>query len=101
MEYRELVAAIRELAARVSGRVTDRGLSTVRHLVDVAEIHEAMDVLVATLVRNNVPITAAERDTVASLMNGLDLSEDDRTLYSYLGDPEMLDRMTVVDEPSS
>ena len=101
MEYTDLVAAIRECVERVSVRFADRGWSTARHLLDVAEIHEAMDVLVATLVRNNIPISPAEREWVATLMNGLELTPDDRILYPYLGDAEMLDRMTVVDEPSA
>lgn len=59
-----------------------------------------MDVLVAIVVRFNLPITVAMLRKMDEIMADFGFTPESRSVYRYAGDPEMLDRMTVVDDPS-
>lgn len=101
MEHIELQETIRTLVDSFAAADPDQDWRSVIHLLDYGQEDEAMDVVIATLVRFNVPIKSAERDTLRRLMGEFEFTEESRQYYRYLSDAEMLDRMTVVDEPSS
>lgn len=101
MEYSTRAYAIGELVDVLARRTPHTGWRGIRHLLDADEVEEAMDVLVANLVRDSIPITEAQHGRIRELMNVFELDAQNRSIYRYLGDPEMLDRMTVVDEPSA
>lgn len=100
MSRTELKAGIRSLVEALAERHPDDGWRGVRHLLDFDEVEEAMDIVVATLVRDNVAITSTQHDRVRELTGAFEMDAHDRSIYRYLGDAEMLDRMNVVDGPS-
>lgn len=100
MDETELNNAIGAVVDELSGIAPEQDWSSVTHLLYHGEEGEAMDVLIATLVRFNVPISAEQRRTIGKLRGEFGLTDDSRRTYRYLGDSEMLDRMTVVDDPS-
>lgn len=92
----DLNRAIGALAGDLTDTAPEHDWSSVTHLLYYGEEEEGMDVLVAILVRYNVPISPIQLDRVREIMEAFGLGGHDRGIYRYLGDPEMLDRMTVV-----
>lgn len=101
MNYEELTSTISELTDSLSRTVPDPSWSTVIHFVEHGEPEEAIDLMVAMVVKIPVPLTPTQHNCVRALMNHFEFTDESRRYYRYLSVPEMLDRMTVVDEPLS
>jgi hypothetical protein len=70
--------------------------ASIRHYLDFGEPGEAMDLLVAALVRAPVPVTPQQRDRVRHVIESYDLDPAD---HRFFGDRGMVERLTVVDPP--
>lgn len=101
MKYAEMHGLIRTLVGELARHSPEQTWEDVDHLLDYGQDDEAMDVLIATIVRCNVMVTEKQRETLRTLMGEFEFTDESRQHYRYLADLEMLDRMTVVDEPSS
>ncbi|MBF6543081.1 hypothetical protein [Nocardia brasiliensis] len=82
----------RSLLDRLADRLPPEVLAQYRTYSDVGEWGELVDGICASLVKRQIVVTPAERDSLAELM-GLFNNRDD---YVYLGDPERaLSQLTV------
>ncbi|TQM25872.1 hypothetical protein [Nocardia bhagyanarayanae] len=83
----------RSLLEQLADRLPPEALAQYRTFSDVGEWGELVDGLCASLVKRRIPVTAAERDSLAELMAMFENRED----YAYLSDPErVLPQLTVV-----
>ncbi|WP_068055685.1 hypothetical protein [Nocardia xishanensis] len=83
----------RDLLERLADRLPAETLAQYRTFSDVGEWGELVDGLCASLVKRQIAVTTAERDSLAELMAMFINSEG----YAYLGDPErVLSQLAVV-----
>lgn len=68
MDLAKLRTDSRELLERLADRLPQDKLNEYRSLSDVGEWAILVDLLSATLVKRNIPITPAERDALADLL---------------------------------
>lgn len=97
MDHREFRPALDRLLRSVAARSPEHPWDDVTHLVSFGEEEEAMDVLVATLVHDAVPVNTDERARLRGLTEYFHLTPEQARYYRYLAAPEMLDRLNVVD----
>ncbi|WP_194814426.1 hypothetical protein [Nocardia sp. XZ_19_385] len=89
----KLSADSRELLEQLSDRLPPEAVAQYRTFSDVGEWGELVDGLCASLVKRRIPITPAERDSLAELM-AMFTNRDD---YAYLRDPaRVLTQLVVV-----
>ncbi|WP_019931246.1 hypothetical protein [Nocardia sp. BMG111209] len=86
----------RALLERFADRLPADTLATYRTFSDVGEWGELIDNLCASFVVDRIPMTAAERDSVAALLAMFPTPPED---YTYLGDPSRVLAGLNVDEP--
>jgi hypothetical protein len=95
MDLIELHDVSRALLEQLADRLPPDQLAEFRSDSDAGEWAELLDALCATLVRRKIPVTVSERDTLAGLLEMLDISDE---IYAYLSDPSrVLSGLTLVD----
>ena len=83
----------RDLLERLADRLPPDKLATYRTYSNVGEWAELVDVLCASLVKGQIPVTPEERNSLAGL---LAMFETPREGYAYLSDPQrVLSQLTV------
>lgn len=96
MDQQDPRPAIDRLLRSVAARSPDHDWNDVTHLLGYGEEEEAVDVLIATLVHDAVPVSADEREQVRELVATFRFTREQATNYRYVA-LEMLDRLNVVD----
>jgi hypothetical protein len=76
MDLKEFKATARRLLDQLADRLPPDRLAQYRTFADVGEWVELVDALAASLVKRKTPLTPAERDDVAALLNYFDLPRD-------------------------
>lgn len=97
MEFREFHDRASRFVALMMSRSPDHNWWSVDEYLHVGEEGEAIDLMVAVLVKDRVPLTQGEADAVRSLVGYFPVSEESARIYRYSSDPTMLDRLNVVD----
>lgn len=76
MNENELAARVNALPGRFAGRLEPTGLADVSDAALAGEWGEAVDVLVAGLVKTQVPVTASECDELRELLTAMGMPAD-------------------------
>lgn len=74
MNQSEIMTRVNALPGRFAGRISPEGLADVHDAARAGEWAEALDVLLAGLVKSNAPVSPAERDELATLLEATGLS---------------------------
>jgi hypothetical protein len=69
----EIMTRVNALPDRFAGRLTSEGLADVRDAARAGEWAEALDVLIAGLIKGNAMVSLAERDELAALLEATGL----------------------------
>lgn len=77
MDDRELANRVVALPDRFADRLDERGLRFARSAAGAGEWGEAVDLIVAGLVKTAAPVTVAERDDLLHLVEAMQLKTTD------------------------
>ena len=71
MDEAEFVTAMKELPERYAGRLPEQHLDGVRSMAEGGEWGEEIDNIRASLEQSQQPVTSAERDELAALLDAM------------------------------
>ena len=97
MDLDDLHDSAEALLATLRGRVRESDREGMLSLLTHGEEEEAIDLLVAALVKQCVPLSRAESDSVHRIVGYFDLPPRAAEHLRYLAVPEMLERLAVRD----
>jgi hypothetical protein len=76
MNENDLADHVNALPGRFAGRLAEDGLMDVVDAAQAGEWGEAVDILLAGLVKTMTPVTAGERDELLELLNAMGMPTD-------------------------
>jgi len=76
MDLKDFKSTARRLLDQLTDRPPPDRLAQYRTFADVGEWAELVDALAASLSKREIPVTSAERDDIAALLNYFDIPRD-------------------------